>query len=50
MERPSPDPDPGPDKDPNSPPRSPKTPAENVKVTPLDEDKHIEQGIEIKET
>jgi hypothetical protein len=28
----------------------PKTPAEGAKVTPLDEDKNIEEGIEIKET
>lgn len=38
--------DPAPVRDPEPAPRSPKAP----KVTPLDEDKNIEDGIEIKET
>jgi hypothetical protein len=58
MERPSPDDEsvlprkPASRSDPESTPRvpPPKTPANKPKVTPLDEDKNIEDGIEIKET
>ena len=47
------DPDPAPDFP--KPPQAdhatrPKSPANNPKVTPLDEDKHIEGGIEVNET
>lgn len=54
MERPNPDDDSGsmpdavPDGDPARKPRDPKT--TNPKVTPLDDGKNIEGGIEIKET
>ena len=50
VERPNPDdesavpPDPAPGSDPKP------TLAKNVKVTPLDEDKHVEDGIEVHET
>ena len=54
MERPNPedDPDSQPDTVPGSEPaRQPRDPKPtNPKVTPLDEDKNIERGIEIKET
>jgi len=52
-------PDPPPASDPEPTPRFPKpvqrdasheTLADNTKVTPLDEDKHIEHGIELNET
>jgi hypothetical protein len=54
-------PDPPPGSDPEPAPRYPKGPvgkhearpetlADNVKVTPLDEDKKLEEGIEINET
>jgi hypothetical protein len=57
-ERPKPDDesalpeDPAPGSDPGPTPRvpRPKTPANNLKVTPLDEDKNIEKGIEVNET
>ena len=47
------DPDPAPDFP--KPPQAdhatrPKSPANNPKVTPLDEDKNIEEGIEVNET
>jgi hypothetical protein len=49
MERPNPDDEPRPDSGPDErKPRDPKP--QNPKVTPLDEDKHIEDGIVIKET
>ena len=53
IERPNPDdpatpPDTTPGSDPERKPRDPKP--TNPKVTPLDEDKKIEGGIEIKET
>lgn len=59
MERPNSDdhsalpPDPPPGSDPDPTPRYPKSPEENDdarRVTPLDDDKHIEEGIEINET
>ena len=57
MERPSNDdsalpPDPPPGSDPEPTPRFPRpeTRAKKAKVTPLDPDKHIEDGIEVKET
>ena len=66
MERPTPDdeadflPDPAPSSDPEPTPRYPKgrrkrrarpeTLANNLEVTPLDEEEHIKDGIEIKET
>ncbi len=54
-------PDPPPSSDPEPKPRFPKGPrpnhdarpetlANNTKVTPLDEDKHLEDGIEVNET
>ena len=54
-------PDPPPSSDPEPKPRFPKAPrpnhdarpetlANNTKVTPLDEDKHLEDGIEVNET
>ena len=54
-------PDPAPGSDPDPTPRYPKprqvnhdarpeTLADNTKVTPLDEDKNIEDGIEVNET
>jgi hypothetical protein len=54
-------PNPGPSSDPEPAPRypedenahheaSPERLAKNTKVTPLDEDKHLEDGIEVKET
>jgi hypothetical protein len=54
-------PDPAPSSDPEPTPRFPKPPrnrhdarpetlADNTKVTPLDEDKHLEEGIEVNET
>ncbi len=53
--------DPGPSSDPEPTPRFPKpskkkhearpeTLADNTKVTPLDEDKNLEDGIEVNET
>jgi hypothetical protein len=51
MERPNPDDEPPPDSGPGDGERKPRDPKpQNPKVTPLDEDKHIEDGIEIKET
>lgn len=41
-------PDPPPGSDPNPAPRYPKSP--DPKVTPLDEDKNLEDGIEVNET
>jgi hypothetical protein len=54
-------PDPPPSSDPEPTPRAPRSPAvnhearpetlaNNTKVTPLDEDKNIEEGIEVNET
>jgi hypothetical protein len=54
-------PDPPPSSDPEPKPRVPKSPrtnhdarpetlADNTKVTPLDEDKNLENGIEVNET
>jgi hypothetical protein len=54
-------PDPAPSSDPEPAPRFPKrsnrnhearpeTLADNTKVTPLDDDKHLEDGIEVNET
>jgi hypothetical protein len=53
--------DPTPGSDPEPEPHFPRTPqkdhgvrperlADNTKVTPLDDDKHIEEGIDVKET
>ena len=42
--------DPAPSSDPEQTPRSAKPRASNLKVTPLDEDKNIEKGIEVNET
>lgn len=54
MERPNPADDPAtpPDSQPSSPPgrKAPDPRPKNPKVTPMDEGKHLEEGIEIKET
>ncbi len=42
--------DPRPGSDPDPAPRFPKSPQQKPKVTPLDEDKNIEEGIEVNET
>jgi hypothetical protein len=56
MQRPRPDddsnvaPDLVPNDDRESTPKRPGTPDQRAKVTPMDQDKNIEDGIEIKET